>query len=133
MIPSGANLLLPLRFPLKTSFGIEVRYHTGSLPEQHLCPGSLACSEELPQRSTKGTRISGTRLCFWCPFVAWYIMLRSISRPLNEYHINESNPVSRCATLGKSAHHTFRRRDDVSRERPRVRRGRAAFPRRAHG
>jgi len=37
MIPSGANLLLPLRFSLKTSFGIEVRYHTGSTSRQQLC------------------------------------------------------------------------------------------------
>jgi hypothetical protein len=40
MIPSGANFLLRLRFSLKTSLdfaaGIELRYHTDSIREQHV-------------------------------------------------------------------------------------------------
>src|SRR5215212_9928428 len=80
MIPSGANLLLPLRFSLKTSFGIEVRYHTRSTSRQQLCrlPLRILCASAViyareassPQRrrgrgDTQSERQSLLPFSFW--------------------------------------------------------------------
>src|SRR5437763_5025427 len=71
MIPSGANLLLPLRFSVKTAFGIEVRY-------------------------TRSRFLSNSRSFYPRIFAderGWYIMLRS-TRDQNGHHImSQTQPV----------------------------------------